>query len=264
MRDMEPPSQRVLRDIRCYLSEIQGSNIRNEEDSFRMFDIVEGILPDELDKLMSALVEESKIDESVPPRPMLDFDFSPIITPNAEIFRFLSSIASMPDCYYFFFLSTQALSTQALSTHALANDILLSPTLINRKHRTRSLAVLASNLVYDMGDNINAIFAFDLPSTGFSIKRLRLTFVEGYMQVPFIRELTRGSLTLLPNLRELAIELWPRDPTREIKEDRSWSDQTVGLLEALGEVKARVVIAFRWKLDCERFENEYVGIKGWK
>ena len=260
IRDMEPLSQPVLRDIRSFISEIQDGNVRDEDDSARMFHIVEEILPDQLNKLMRARMEESEMDEPVPQRPLLDFGFPPpIITPNAEVFRFLSTIASMPNnCYPFF------LSTHALSTHALANDILLSPTLINRFHRTNSLAVLASNLVYDMGDNIKAITTFDNPSTGFSIKRVRLTFVEGYMQVPFIRKLARGSLLVLPNLNELLIELWPRDPTRENKEDRSWGDQTVGLLEALGEMKARVVIAFRWKIDCERFEIEYVGTKGWE
>ncbi len=256
---MESSSQRVLRDIRSYLSEIQDCNIRNEDDFSRMFDILEEILPDELDKLRGALMEESEMDEPVPQRTMLDFGFSPVITPNAEIFRLLSSTASdLNRCYSFF------LSTHAQYTHALTIDTLLSPTLLNRFHRTHSLAVLASNLVYDMGDNMEAILAFDNQNTGFSIKRVRLMFVEGHMQVPFIRQLARGSLTLLPNLRELAIELWPRDPTQQNKDDQSWGDQTVGLLEALGEMKARVVAAFRWKIDCERFETEYVGTKGWK
>ncbi len=257
--DIEPSSQRVLREIRSYLCEIQNSNIRKEDDYSRLFQVVEEGLPDELDKLMGALMKESKMDKPVPLRRNVDFGFSPVITPNAAVFRHLSSTASNPNSCYSFFLSTHA-----LSTHARTNDILLSPTLINRFHRTHSLAVLASNLVYDMGDETKALFAFDSQNTGFPIKRVHLTFVEGYMQVPFKRQLARGSGTLLPNLRELVIELWPRDPTRENKEDWSWGDQTVDLLEALGEVKARVVIAFRWKIDCERFENEYVGTNGWK
>ena len=260
VRDMEPPSKRILEQIRSHLSEIQHSNILDEDDLSRMIDIVEDILPNELDKLSGALIEESQINELSPPRPRLDFGSSPVITPNAEIFRLLSSTASDPNSCYTFSLSTPALRR----TSALADDNLLSPTLINRFHRKQSLAVLASNLVYEVEDDIRAIYAFDNQDTGFSIKRLRLTFVEGYMQVSFIERLASGLLNPLPNLRELFIELWPRNPTRENKEDRFWGHQTFSLLDALGEIEAHVVIDLRWMIDCERFERGYVGIKGWR
>ena len=259
MHSMKPSSEGVLREIRSGLSAIQISNIRNQNDISRILTLVQYTLPNKLEKLSDALIAESQMAELEPLRPILDFRCSPLITRNAEIFRLLSSTASNPDSCYTF-----SLSTGVLSNSALAKDILLAPTLINRFHRTRSLAVLASNLVYDMGDDIKATYAFFNDDPSLPVKRVRLTFVEGYMNVSFIEYLARGTLTLLPNLRELVVELWPRNPTRKDKEGRSWGHQTIDILEALGEMKRRVVVEFGWEADCDRFQNEYVGIKGWQ
>ncbi len=42
-----------------------------------------------------------------------------------------------------------------------------------------------------------------------------------------------------------------------------WGEQTVSLLDRLRGNKTRVVVKLRWQIDCQRFENEYVGMKGW-
>ncbi|CAD6577022.1 MAG: hypothetical protein ASARMPREDX12_008085 [Alectoria sarmentosa] len=76
-----------------------------------------------------------------------------------------------------------------------------------------------------------------------SIKRVRLTFVEGSMPLCFVRSLGSSVLSVLPKLRELFVELWPRNPARE--------EETVTLLEALRGVRARVVVGFRWQSDCD-------------
>ena len=58
------------------------------------------------------------------------------------------------------------------------------------------------------------------------MRRARLLFVEGHMRLDIVERLARGSISVLPRLRTLFVEPWPRD--------------------------------------CERFEDEYVGMKGWR
>lgn len=88
------------------------------------------------------------------------------------------------------------------------------------------------------------------------------------MELSLIERLARESVRVLPGLRELSVELWPRDPTRKDKDDWAWGGQTVRLLEVLtGGFEARrwrVVVDFRWEGDCVRFEDEYVGVRGWR
>ena len=74
-------------------------------------------------------------------------------------------------------------------------------------------------------------------------------------------------LPAFPNLRTLAIDLWPRRPTLQDRVDRGWGKQTETLLAALGLVvaaKARISLEMRWTADCERFEREYVGKRQWR
>lgn len=84
------------------------------------------------------------------------------------------------------------------------------------------------------------------------------------MPLCFVRSLASSVLFILPKLRELFVELWPRNPAREDRDNRAWGEETVSLLEALRGVRARVVVGFRWESDCERFEDEYVGVGGWR
>lgn len=205
----------------------------------------------DLSGLLEAYKKEHRTAVSVPPEPVLHFSSCPTITPNAELFRLLSSNASNPDAYL------------SLTTY-LPRFNIFSITLVNRFHRTNALAILASNLVYDFGDDIKLINKLHTPATCHYMRRVRVTFVEGYMQLAFLQQLASGSVSLLPSLRELFVELWPRNPTREDTEDRSWGVQTPILLEALRVFNARVVVEFRWKSDCQRFEREYVGVSGWK
>lgn len=69
------------------------------------------------------------------------------------------------------------------------------------------------------------------------------------------------------NLRTLAIDLWPRNPTRPDRKVRAWGAQTEMLLAALGTVvavRARIKLEMRWDADCERFEREYVERGRWR
>ena len=250
---METASKHILEDIVSDVEELKDPQTLEDPGTF--MGIIER-MEDRLQDLARELLDEHETVEEGPPKPpILDFRSSPAITPNAENFRLLSTIASDPDS------KISLLS----SVHNEARHAYLSLTLVNRFHRTHALAFLASNLVYDFGDDTELIYR--LPATGDSIKRLRLTFVEGFMA----DRLAPGALAIFPNLRELFVELWPRDPTRTLKgdrsvrrDDRSWGEQTLRLLDALQGLNARVVLQLRWESDCERFEREYVGVRGWR
>ena len=249
---MEPKSKHILTEVLDSISELR--SLKPLDDFLTIAEKIEDLEENRLPQLLEVFRGESLAAELESPRPILDFSSSPAITPNAEIFRTLSSIASNPD-------SNEILS---LSIPTSSDHSILSLTLVNRFHRTHALAILAKTLVYDFGDKIASIYILHRPCTSLFINRVRFTFVEGYMRVPFVEHLASGALTVLPNLREFFVELWPRDPTRRNTHDRSWGEQTVRLLEALRGVKARVVLELRWESDCQRFEHEYVGVKGWR
>ena len=248
---MELKSKHILTAVSDSISELR--SLKPLDDFLTMAEKIEDLEENRLPQLLEAFRGESLAAELESPRPILDFSSSPAITPNAEIFRTLSSIASDPD-------SNDVLS---LSIPTSSDHSILSLTLVNRFHRTHALAILAKTLVYDFGDKIKSIYIFHQPCSLF-LNRVCVTFVEGYMRVPFVEHLASGTITVLPNLREFFVELWPRDPTRRNKNDRSWGEQTVRLLEALRGVKAKVVLELRWESDCQRFEHEYVGVKGWR
>lgn len=101
---------------------------------------------------------------------------------------------------------------------------------------------------------------------------MRLLCVEGHMLrvSHLLATAGRGSIekndNFLPSLREQFIEVWPRDPTREDRDNGAWGEQTLGLLTTLGELGGRVVrvVGFRLEGDWGRFEREYVGVRGWR
>lgn len=223
--------------------------LRDRNKPIKIERITEDIreIQDELSELLEAFIKEHHAAVTVLPEPVLEVSLSPTVTPNAEIFHLISSNACKPNGY----LSLTALLTEPFD---------LSLTLVNRFHRTHALGILASNLIYDFGDDIKLIYDLHTPTTCHSIKRTRLTFVEGQIELGYIQHLA----SVLPCLRELFVELWPRDPMREDKGNRSWGFQTPLLLQALEGVKARVVVELRWESDCQRFEREYVGWRGWR
>ena len=140
-------------------------------------------------------------------------------------------------------------------------QIVLSLSLVNHFYRTDCLFHLASYTRFDFGSDRQALQHFcntapaDLLA---SMRHVRIRLVEGYMPV----------LPEWPDLRTLAIDLWPRNPVRpHPKEDRAWGTQTEALLGHLGSVvaaMARITLEMRWAADCERFEREYVGKGRWR
>ena len=43
-----------------------------------------------------------------------------------------------------------------------------------------------------------------------------------------------------------------------------WGPQIDHFLSGLGDVKATIMLNLRWDYDCEHFEDEYVGVGGWR
>ena len=132
---------------------------------------------------------------------------------------------------------------------------LLSLSLVNRLYQTECLHHLVSRLHFNFGFDSRAFQRFcstTPPEILEAMRYLNVSLVEGYMP----------DLPTLPNLRVLAIDLWPRNPTRQNQEDRAWGPQTEKLLAALGlevAARARISLEMRWAADCWRFEREYVG-----
>ena len=156
----------------------------------------------------------------------------------------------------------------------------LSLSLVNHFYRTDCLFHLASCTHFDFGSDRQALqhFCSTAPADLLaSMRHVRITLVEGYMPV----------LPEWPDLRTLAIDLWPRNPVRpqkedrewgtqteedrawgtQTEEDRAWGTQTEALLGHLGSIvaaMARITLEMRWAADCERFEREYVGKGRWR
>lgn len=83
------------------------------------------------------------------------------------------------------------------------------------------------------------------------------------MRFCFIESLAGGSITVLPSLCELFIELWPCNPAREDGEDRS-GGAGGGRLLVYWKPWEGVRLGWWWRIDCERLEMEYVGMKEWR
>lgn len=60
------------------------------------------------------------------------------------------------------------------------------------------------------------------------------------------------------------LSLQPRRPRRLGRVDWEWGHQTEKFLETIAHVKAKISLELRWLHDCERFEREYIGERGWK
>ncbi|CAD6588727.1 MAG: subunit of the Arp2/3 complex [Alectoria sarmentosa] len=130
---------------------------------------------------------------------------------------------------------------------------------VSRFYRAKCFAMLAPKMIYDFGTHIEAFQDFSKavsPALLQSINQLRVTLVEGYM-IP---------IPLLPKLKLLRIDLWPRDPARTDLDDRAWGKQTETLLASLQTCAgaAKVRLGMRWRADCERFEKEYVENGSWE
>ena len=60
------------------------------------------------------------------------------------------------------------------------------------------------------------------------------------------------------------LSLLPRNVREKETAEQGWGPETEKLLKDISQLKVRVLLGLRWSHDCERFEQEYVGEKGWK
>ena len=68
----------------------------------------------------------------------------------------------------------------------------------------------------------------------------------------------------LPSLRSINLTLNPRDPNRQRRDDFQWTQQTEQFLSSFGDVTANIILRLYWKEDCDYFEGNYLGVRGWK
>lgn len=197
-------------------------------------------------------VDTQQATKVVNPGPAVSYENSTILT---KISDSLSTTASK---------SKGTLSLHCSTTFA---QKLLSLSFVNRLYRNECLHHLASNIRFDFGFDGHALqhFCSTAPAEILkAMRHLRITLVEGYMP----------QLPDLPNLHTLAVDLWPRNPTRGPQNihrpdstDRAWGTQTEKLLDGSGvvlAVRARIRLEMRWAADCERFEREYVERGRWR
>ena len=153
-----------------------------------------------------------------------------------------------------------------------------SLTSVSRFYRLEALPILASSIVYDFGSKTDTLHDFCnclSPDSQRYLKNVKITMVEGFMGfmlpcnlntplTPGCTTLSTYINTILPALRVLNIDLWPRTPTRTDTESRAWGQESEDLLRSLTtDAKATVRLEMRWAADCERFEREYVRGGAW-
>ena len=181
---------------------------------------------------------------------------------SVVLYRNQSSFTYMPD-------SSSKTLLKLVETVSRVRDTILPQELfflglVNRFYRIECFNHLVSNLrniQFDFGSDRPALQQFGSTAPAeiiASIRHVRITLVEGYMP----------QLPSWPGLRTLAIDLWPRNPSRcDPKKDRAWGPQTEALLARLGAtsaVGAKITLDVRWLADCERFEREYVAKGRWR
>ena len=251
----------ILSDVRDSVHRLEELEATHDMGNIRetIKYLVEERLPD--------LLREFELEEMghlAPERPAVRFGGQSAVTAHAEVFQMMSEMVP------------EGGDGRGLRLFVTGGPLTLKEcpswrkdfgiTLVNRFHRTGALAALASNLVFDFTDNVDAFHRLQqrLPM-GVSIRYMRLLFVEGHMDFGFAEFLASdGAVSVLPDLLEVLVELWPRDMKRGSYDSMEWGVQTVRLLELLTRWRGRVVVRWRFKTDCERFESEYVGVRGWR
>lgn len=104
------------------------------------------------------------------------------------------------------------------------------------------------------------------------VRHIAIEFVDGHTRDIPSPSTAFGTYlsTNLPNLKTIFLTLIPRNPTGSGSPnqfwvfDYRWGQHTKDFLSGLGDFKATIILYLRWKEDCDYFEENYVGIRGWK
>ena len=145
---------------------------------------------------------------------------------------------------------------------------------VNHLLRTESLQYITSQLSFDFTYDREALRSFCTlvnPIHMQHVRHIAIEFVEGLTQdipSPWTSFGTYLS-TKLPNLKTIFLTLSPRNPTdislrNLLTSDYHWGQQTKDFLSSLGDFTATIVLSLRWEEDCDYFEENYMGVRGWK
>ena len=112
------------------------------------------------------------------------------------------------------------------------------------------------------------------PSLALHITSLHFAFIQDFVtESPDERTTLAPFLAhWLPNLQRLYLTLLPRNPRLwdRLKHQRpsvcqgmEWGPQSILFLSCLVYTSFTVQLSLRWKYNCDFFEHEYVGKRGW-
>ena len=143
----------------------------------------------------------------------------------------------------------------------------LALSLVNHRFRTEVLQHIESLLSFDFTFDPSALLSFCTnvqPTHRQHVRHLAIEFVDSPHVVSPSTTFGTYLSTNLPNLKSVFLTLIPRDPTRNHFFDTQWGQETEAFLSNLGDWKATIILYLRWEEDCEYFEENYVGDRGWR
>ena len=192
-----------------------------------------------------------------PPKPQIRPEKAPLDGPSQSLFQEISRFALQDDPE----LSLESLRRPGDNFFALSR--------VNHLFRAEFLGYIETRLSFDFTWDAAALPVFCAQIAPIHRQRRR------YIEVDFVDEhspspssTTFGSYLSanLPNLRTVFLTLIPRDPRPNCRNlsDFRWGQHIKDFLFSLGDLKATVILTLRWKNDCDYFEKEYVGSRGWR
>ena len=198
-----------------------------------------------------------------PPKPRIRSEKITLDGPAHSLFHKVSLIASQ-DVHELSLLSLRPLGSNFLALSS-----------VNHLLRTQVLQYLVSQLSFDFTHDNEALQSFCKlvsPIHRQNVRHIAIEYVDGHTQDVVGSSTTFSTYlsTNLPNLKTIFLTLIPRNPTySDILNhywvfDYHWGQQTKDFLSNLGDFKTTIILNLRWKEDCDYFEENYVGIRGWK
>ena len=164
-------------------------------------------------------------------------------------------------------------TTQNVSVESLIPIIPLTPlprnmlsiTAANKKYRQEALGVLGKSFTpsFFHYTTLLSFCKFISPERRNFINSITIHHVEGLDSFPaedFFNLLTED----LSGLRTVYLSLLPRNVRERETAHQELGPNTEKLLKGISQLSMRVSLELRWSHDCERFEKEHVGHKGWK
>ena len=164
-------------------------------------------------------------------------------------------------------------TTQNVSVESLIPIIPLTPlprnmlfiTAANKKYRQEALGVLGKSFTPSFFHYtiLLSFCKFISPERRNFIHFIIIHHVEGLDSFP-VEDLFNLLTEDLFDLCIVHLSLLPRNVRERETANQEWGPNTEKLLKGISQLSMRVLLELPWSHDCERFEKEYVGDKGWK